>query len=128
MRVFRKHAFIVNVTHCVYVCSSAVEIRRTCRTIGHFFKMSDKKRQCAGPNVRQKFSDRKKKISSSETRNPRKMAAALAKQKQTLRKADSEVEQTQNKAKYEANCTERSFQHGCKCGWPWLAFEDRSAA
>ena len=33
-----------------------------------------------------------------------------------------------NKAKYEANCTERSFQHGCKCGWPWLAFEDRSAA
>ena len=42
--------------------NSAVEIRRTCRTIGHFFKMSDKKRQCAGPNVRQKFSDRKKNI------------------------------------------------------------------
>ena len=34
---------------------SGVEIRRTCRTIGHFLWMSDKKCWSAGPNVRQKL-------------------------------------------------------------------------
>ena len=38
------------------VCyTSAVEIRRTCRTIGHFLWMSDKKCKSVRPNVRQKI-------------------------------------------------------------------------
>ncbi|KAK3087423.1 hypothetical protein FSP39_005727 [Pinctada imbricata] len=93
--------------------------------------MSDKKRPSAGPNVRQKFSDREKNVSRSVneiTRNLPKMAAAWPiswqNKNKNKRKADSGVEQTQNKAKYEANRTERSFQHGWKSGRLWLAFED----
>ena len=61
VRKRRQLGLIMTSLHCmIYDVISAVEIRRTCRTIGQFFKMSDKNRQCAGPNVRQKFSDRKK--------------------------------------------------------------------
>ena len=45
----------VNTRKCNKCNYSAVEIRRTCRTIRHFLWMSDKKCYSAGPNVQQKI-------------------------------------------------------------------------